>query len=190
MPYYRSLLEHRRGIQSSCASGPAINKQPMDAYLDIETTGLSLHYDRITVIGIGLAKGRGLQLVQLYGSTLTRKHLADTLEGISQLYTYNGGRFDLPFIHQRLGLDIAAQVEHHDLMHYCWQERLYGGLKAVEVRLGISRESAGMTGLDAVELWRRYESAGNKQALKKLLAYNGEDVSNLRVLRRKLGNNR
>ena len=129
-------------------------------------------------------------MVQLYDATLTKQHLVDTLEGVSRLYTYNGGRFDLPFIHQRMGFDIAAQLEHHDLMHSCWQERLYGGLKAVEVRLGISRESAGLTGHDAVELWRRYESAGDEEAFKKLLAYNGEDVSNLMVLRRKLGNNR
>jgi len=162
----------------------------MDAYLDIETTGLNPHYDRLTVIGVGLANGKGLQIVQLYESTLTKKHLTQTLEGVSQLYTYNGGRFDLPFIHQQLGLDIAAQVEHHDLMHNCWEERLYGGLKAVEIRLGISRELAGMTGMDAVELWRRYENVGDEEALKKLLAYNGEDVSNLRILRRKLESNR
>ncbi len=165
-------------------------KSRMDAYLDIETTGLSPYYDRITVIGIGLPAGKGLRLVQLYDTTLTKRHLAGMLEGVSKLYTYNGGRFDLPFIHQRLGLDVAAQVDHHDLMHDCWEKGLYGGLKAVEVRLGIPRESAGMTGLDAVVLWRRYESAGDEDALKKLLAYNGEDVSNLKVLRRKLGNNR
>ena len=159
----------------------------MDAYLDIETTGLSPHYDRITVIGIGLPNGSGIEVVQLYDSTLTRKRLADTLEGVSKLYTYNGVRFDLPFIHQRMGIDIAARVEHHDLMYDCWQERLYGGLKAVEARLGIPRESAGMTGRDAVLLWRRYQDYADKEALKKLLAYNSEDVSNLGILRRKLG---
>ena len=164
-----------------------MNRQPMDAYLDIETTGLSFHNDRITVIGIGLPKGKGLRVVQLYESTLTKKHLTDMLEGVSKLYTYNGGRFDLPFIHQRLGLDIAARLQHHDLMHDCWQERLYGGLKAVEVQLGISRESAGMTGRDAVVLWRRYQDAGDQKALETLLAYNREDVSNLILLRRKLG---
>lgn len=161
----------------------------MDAYLDIETTGLSPYHDRITVIGIGLPNGKGLRLVQLYDTTLTTSNLADTLGGVSKLYTYNGGRFDLPFIHQCLGLDVAAQVDHHDLMHDCWQQGLYGGLKTVEARLGIPRESAGMTGLDAVLLWRRYESTGDEDALRKLLAYNGEDVSNLKVLRRKLGKN-
>ncbi len=159
----------------------------MDAYLDIETTGLSPHYDRITVIGIGFPRGKDLQVVQLYDSTLTKKRLVDMLQGISKLYTYNGGRFDLPFIHQRMGLDIAARVQHHDLMHDCWQERLYGGLKSVEVQLGIPRKSAGMTGRDAVLLWRRYQDSGDEQALETLLAYNREDVSNLIVLRRKLG---
>lgn len=161
----------------------------MDAYLDIETTGLSPSYDLITVIGIGLPKGRDLHVVQLYDTALTKERLADMLEGVSKLYTYNGGRFDLPFIQRRLGLDVAALVDHHDLMYACWQKGLYGGLKAVEARLGIPRESAGMTGRDAVLLWRRYQDAGDEQALKALLAYNREDVSNLRIVRRKLGKN-
>ena len=183
MPFYWPSLEGQRHVGRSCGT------YAMDAYLDIETTGLSPYYDRITVIGVGLPKGRSLRVTQLYDNTLTKGHLADLLEGVSKLYTYNGGRFDLPFIHQRLGLDITAKVDHYDLMYDCWQGGLYGGLKAVEARLGIARESAGMTGRDAVLLWRRYQDSGDEQALEILLAYNREDVSNLEILRRKLGRN-
>jgi len=39
----------------------------IDAYLDIETTGLSCHYADITVIGIYLVNGSESRLVQLVG---------------------------------------------------------------------------------------------------------------------------
>jgi len=43
----------------------------LDAYLDIETTGLSSLYDDITVIGIYLVNGSEDKLVQLVGEQTT-----------------------------------------------------------------------------------------------------------------------
>ena len=40
-------------------------EQWTEAYLDIETTGLSRYYDYITVIGIYLCNGRNSKLIQL-----------------------------------------------------------------------------------------------------------------------------
>jgi len=39
----------------------------LEAYLDIETTGLSPTYDAITVIGIYLTDGSSHRIVQLWG---------------------------------------------------------------------------------------------------------------------------
>ncbi|MBI4201220.1 MAG: ribonuclease H-like domain-containing protein [Chloroflexi bacterium] len=158
----------------------------MVAYLDIETTGLSSFNDRITVIGVALTHGRTVDHVQLYDDTLTSKHLAAALQGVTALYTYNGERFDLPFIAHYLGVDLAERFRHHDLMYDCWQKRLYGGLKAVEARLGIGRKVVGVNGYEAVLLWQRYEEYGDAQALETLLAYNREDAGNLILLRKKL----
>ena len=69
-----------------------------DAYLDIETTGLSCQYADITVIGIYVVNGSDSRLVQLVSEEVTRKHLLKGMEGVSTIYTYNGSRFDLPFI--------------------------------------------------------------------------------------------
>ena len=55
-----------------------------------------------------------------------------------------------------------------------------GGLKAIERRLGLSRDASieGVDGFEAVYLWRRAER-GDRAALEKLLLYNLTDVVNL-----------
>jgi hypothetical protein len=71
-------------------------------------------------------------------------------------------------------------------MYDCWRCNLKGGFKAVEQKLGIARESLGITGWDAVLLWNRYKRYGDLNSLKTLLKYNEEDVVNLKTLREKL----
>jgi len=157
-----------------------------DAYLDIETTGLSSSYDGITVIGIYLVNGYDSKLVQLVGRSVTRDNLLASLEGVTKVYTYNGSRFDLPFIRASLGIDLAEFYHHHDLMYDCWRNNLYGGFKAVEQQLGIPRQLKGIGGFEAVLLWWRYQNEGDQNALALLLKYNEEDVVNLKVLRERL----
>ena len=156
------------------------------AYLDIETTGLSCHYVDITVIGIALEKSRKYHLIQLIEGDLYEKKLLDSLEGVDEIYTYNGSRFDLPFIKARLGVDLNRCFKHTDLMYDCWKQNLKGGLKVVERLLDIKRELTDVDGYMAVQLWFDYINNNNKNALRTLLDYNQEDVVNLRILRRKL----
>jgi uncharacterized protein YprB with RNaseH-like and TPR domain len=58
-----------------------------------------------------------------------------------------------------------------------------GGLKRIEEKLGIDRteETRGLSGWDAVRLWRMYR-AGNEKALEVLLTYNREDVLHMENL--------
>ncbi len=157
-----------------------------DAYLDIETTGLSWQYADITVVGIYLVNGREGRLVQLVGHEITSNSLLEVLNGVESIFTYNGRRFDLPFIHGSLGINLETISNHHDLMYDCWRCNLYGGFKAVESQLGIARRLQGISGLDAVMLWWQYQRDGDQNALATLLKYNEEDVVNLRVLRERL----
>lgn len=159
---------------------------PFDAYLDIETTGLCSFYDEITVIGICLASNSENRLVQLVGGDVTRASLLRTLRCVDTIYTYNGSRFDLPFIDFRLRVNLREHFRHHDLMHDCWRNNLYGGFKAVERQLGISRRLQGIGGAEAVILWWRYQLDHDRKALDLLLEYNKEDVVNLKTLRGKL----
>jgi hypothetical protein len=159
----------------------------IEAYLDIETTGLSPDYHEITVVGIYLVEGSDTRFVQLVGEEITEESLFEVLEGVSTIFTYNGKRFDFPFIRDRLGLNLEAEFGHHDLMYDCWRNNLYGGFKAVEQQLGIPRRLTGIGGLEAVMLWWKYINEGDRTALELLLEYNREDVMNLTVLRQSLG---
>ena len=159
---------------------------PFVAYLDIETTGLCSFYDEITVIGICLSNDSGNELVQLVGGDVTRANLLRTLRCVDTIYTYNGSRFDLPFINSRLRVNLREHFHHHDLMHDCWRNNLYGGFKAVERQLGIPRRLRGIGGAEAVILWWRYQINHDRKALDLLLEYNKEDVVNLSALRWKL----
>ncbi len=155
----------------------------LEAYLDIETTGLSCSADAITVIGIYITDGLHSKFTQLVGEEVTRENLLEILSSVDIIYTYNGSRFDLPFIETALEVDLSRHCQHHDLMWDCWRNNLYGGFKAVEMRLGIVRKLKGVDGREAVRLWWMYQKHQQKEALDTLLSYNKEDVMNLKVLR-------
>ena len=124
-----------------------------------------------------------LGTIQLVGGGVTDLNLYRALEGVQTIYTYNGGCFDLPVIRRRLYVDLKQDFRHHDLMRDCWKQGLKGGLKKVELKIGIARETAGLSGWDAPKLWHRYEAMDDHAALDLLLRYNRDDVINLPRLR-------
>ena len=154
-----------------------------EAYLDIETTGLSYGASEITVVGIYLCRGEDTEFVQLVGRDITADAILEALEGADIIYTYNGSRFDLPFIHSQCGINLETLYHHRDLMFDCWGKKLYGGLKGVEKQLGVARQLPDMNGWEAVKLWWKYVDTFDLDALKKLCDYNKEDVVNLKTLR-------
>ena len=120
------------------------------------------------------------------GKHITVDSLLETLDGVDIIYTYNGSRFDLPFIYTLLGVNLANIFTHRDLMYDCWRNNLYGGFKAVERQLGIKRRLTEVNGYEAVKLWWRYVNDYDEGALATLLEYNKEDVLNLKILRERL----
>ena len=72
-----------------------------EAYLDIETTGLSPANCEITVIGIHICDGDETNFIQLVGRDITADNTLEALNGVEVIHTYNGSRFDLPFIHRK-----------------------------------------------------------------------------------------
>ncbi len=158
----------------------------VESYLDIETTGLSPWNSEITVVGIHICNGQDGKFTQLIGEDITSDSILDVLQGVETIYTYNGSRFDLPFIDCRLGINLTSLFKHCDLMYDCWKCNLYGGFKAVERQLGIRRKLTEVNGYEAVRLWWRYVNDYDEDALATLLEYNKEDVLNLRVLKERL----
>jgi len=125
------------------------------AFLDIETTGLSPQGSELTVVGIYKCnhtcpyRRAQSEIHQLVGTDITAVTIRRILEGVDTVYTYNGSRFDLPFIKAKLMLDIPGAWRHINLMYACWKKKLYGGLKSVERQCGIGRTTS-INGLDAV----------------------------------------
>jgi len=152
----------------------------MKAYLDIETS----FGGEITIIGVFCPPKR---LTQLVGDEVNSTNLWNALEGVSEILTYNGARFDLPVIRRHVRLDLGKYFQCRDLMYDCWKRNLYGGLKKVEERLGIDRGSKGIDGMQAMRLWERFRCDRNEACLKILLEYNRDDIVNLYHLENILG---
>lgn len=150
-------------------------------FLDIETTGLSSHYHRVTCVGWALGGDCGVLVLDGDETALDNggDALAEALARASVLVTFNGAHFDVPFLRRRLPV-LAMPTAHVDLRHTGRRAGLTGGQKKVEEELGLRRaDLAGMTGEDAPALWFRYQR-GDMAALETLLRYNHADVDGLR----------
>ena len=147
------------------------------AYLDIETTGLSTGRNAVTVVGVYDGR-RKRSFVQ--GDNL--EDFPAALDHAKLLVTFNGSRFDVPFLRKAFPRLAFDQI-HIDVLHPLARLGFVGGLKSIEAELGIARsdETATLRGFDAIRLWHAYE-AGDDEALDLLLEYNMEDVVNLAPL--------
>jgi len=146
-------------------------------FLDIETTGLGGQDDYITVIG--LFNGREIKTF-IRGQNL--EDFATELKNYSVIVTYNGKCFDIPFIESEFE-DFNFTQAHIDLRYFLYRLGYSGGLKQVEINVGIHRKK-GLEDIDgylAVILWRKYLE-GDERALPALVRYNIEDVVNLKYL--------
>ena len=146
-------------------------------FLDIETTGLRRNRHHVTLIG--LHDGRRMRQF-IEGVDLDEFPAA--IAKAPMIVTFNGSRFDLPFL-QSWRPQLRFEQIHADLLYPLHALGLAGGLKAIEVELGIERseETRNLHGYDAVRLWKQFER-GDEGALDILLEYNRQDVENLRPL--------
>ena len=144
-------------------------------FFDIETTGLNQTNDVVTCV----SAHRGDDTETLVrGDDLTRENVRELLDA-PLLVTFNGARFDVPFLETSFDLDIDAP--HLDLMYPCKRAGLTGGLKAIEPEVGIERDRPDISGLDAVRLWHEHER-GVDGSLDTLISYNREDTVSLRTV--------
>jgi uncharacterized protein YprB with RNaseH-like and TPR domain len=147
------------------------------AFLDIETTGLSPYAGIVTVVTV---HGGGATRSFIAGEDL--EELPAYLRRFPILVTFNGRRFDVPFLEACLPSMVAPPV-HIDLRFVFYRLGIAGGLKRIEERLGVGDRTGveGIHGLDAVRLWQEYRR-GSRAALDKLVRYNRADTVNLEPL--------
>lgn len=166
--FFRDLLPHRETWRLY----PDFTEQAL--FLDIETTGLSAHYDDVTLIG---AFGGGKLALFVNGINLHK--FPAYVAQFPLLVTFNGSQFDVPFLRAHFP-EACLDQAHIDLRFVLASLGYRGGLKAVERTLGLTRDVAiqGIDGFEAVQLWHRYRH-GDRAALMKLALYNLTDVVNL-----------
>ncbi|MEF8814658.1 MAG: ribonuclease H-like domain-containing protein [Halovenus sp.] len=143
-------------------------------FFDIETTGLDERSSVVTTVSLH-QDGKTRTLVR--GDDLTDESLRAAFADAGLLVTFNGARFDIPFLEHNF--DISLPRPHIDLMPTCRKLGLSGGLSAVEAELGVGRELPDVDGREAVRLWRRHER-GADGALERLIRYNREDTENMK----------
>ena len=162
-------------LPGRCAWRLAENFREEACFFDIETTGLDQRSSVVTTVSCHRA---GETRTYVQGQDLTADALEAELDGAALLVSFNGKRFDLPFLEHHYDLDVSTP--HLDLMYPCRRLDLTGGLKRIEQSLGIARESD-VDGREAVRLWHQYER-GDEDALERLVHYNRLDAVNLETL--------
>jgi len=143
-------------------------------FLDIETTGLSLYYDKITLIGTFNG-----HKVKIFAKDNNLGKILNYLQNYEMIVTFNGKLFDIPFILKEFP-EAKIPLIHIDLRYLLRSLGVTGPLKKIEVKLDISRpkDVQEINGREAAVLWSRFVK-GDDQALEKLLLYNIYDVVNL-----------
>ena len=143
-------------------------------FLDIETTGLSADYDKVTT---DRRLGGGKLALFIKGINLDQ--FPAYIAQFPLLVTFNGSQFDVPFLRAHFPQARLDQA-HIDLRFVLASLGYRGGLKAMEQSLGLRRDPAiqGVDGFEAVRLWHRWRR-GDRAALRKLALYNLTDVVNL-----------
>jgi hypothetical protein len=174
--YFARKLPRKEQWRALSAFGERI------AFVDIETDN-GYGSDCVTLIGLS----DGFDFYHYVKGDNLAKFERDCRD-YDVFVTFNGGPFDIPFIIRRFPKlqSFFASRLHVDLCPLLRRLGHTGGLKRIEEELKIHRipETEGLNGYDAVRLWRIYERGGRgaDDALRLLIAYNREDVVNMKTL--------
>jgi len=167
------------------------------AYLDIETTGLDPFRSRIVVVGI-LHAAPGATVVEQWfaDSPIDEGPLihcaADHVRQFNQIVTYNGTRFDLPFLRFRsTRFNLTwPQAPHNDLLPLArgWRARIGCSdcrLQTVIASLGLACEEASSGGA-VPQIYRRWIRQGDPADREWVLRHNMDDLVWLPALAERL----
>lgn len=164
-------------------------------FFDLETTGLSAKYSIIYLIGCAYFDGHMLTLRQFFAETLEEEaqilaSFSSFAADFSLIVTFNGTRFDLPFLKQRcqsFSLDdpLAGKKQLDLLPAIAPFQRLLAlpNLKqtSLEAFLSLPREDR-YSGGELISIYQDYAKQPDPALLSLMLTHNREDVANLAQL--------
>jgi hypothetical protein len=165
-------------------------------FLDTETTGLSGGTGTcVFLVGIGFWGPEGLTVEQYFMRGFPEERamltaLAERVEGVEALVTFNGKVFDVPLLETRFLLSRLAwrfkSIPHLDLLYpvrRLWKLRLKEcSLGNAEQRiLGIEREED-VPGHLIPHLYFNYLQTGKPRGIREILSHNRQDIVSLALL--------
>lgn len=163
--------------------------------IDIETDGLNPSYSKIILGGLLIPPGGGADITQFFADNINDEEellisYANVLTSGDILISYNGERFDLPFINQRM-MKYKLNIDIDDLQSFDLYKIInrYSNLreflpnlrqKSIEHFLGLSplRDDE-ISGAESVDLYRHFLKTGSQDARSKILLHNRDDLVQL-----------
>jgi uncharacterized protein YprB with RNaseH-like and TPR domain len=160
-----------------------------DIFFDIETTGLSKKYSHIYMIGTGKIYNNSYKTTQFFAESVSEERLIinaflNDLPEYSRLITYNGDRFDIPFVCEKndqfdnrlksgyiSSLDIYKSIK--PLKHFLKLPAMKQ--KNIETFLGIKREDK-YDGGKLIKVYEDYQKRPSDEDEYLLMIHNREDV--------------
>ncbi|GAB1476752.1 hypothetical protein MASR2M70_15880 [Bacillota bacterium] len=170
--------------------------------IDIETDGLNPSYCKVILGGLLTLSGNQADIIQYFAREKQDEEellqaYANAFASCDILLTYNGERFDLPFIRQRSrkyqldpGLEDLQSLDLYRVINnYSNFRDFLPDLKqkSIERFLGLSelREDE-ISGAESVELYRYFLKTGSEESRRKILLHNRDDLVQLSSLMRVL----
>ncbi|HYF92097.1 MAG TPA: ribonuclease H-like domain-containing protein [Symbiobacteriaceae bacterium] len=159
-----------------------------EAYLDIETTGLSPDSAQVTLVGLVYADGPVRRLEQFFaddpdGEAEVLRAAARRLRAFDTTVTYNGTTFDLPFLRTRARLAGVPwpRLQTYDLLQVAraWRQA-YGQLRDCRLQTVMAHFQVGRqdetSGREMVEAYYKWLRTGIASYRDLILEHNAEDL--------------
>lgn len=161
-------------------------------FLDIETTGLKASHSKLYMIGIAFYKDGTWFIEQRMTEDSSEESslllwLSERLLAFTHILTFNGNRFDLPFLIERarrydvsLPLDLLESVDIYKLIKPFKELLVLPDCrqKTIEEFLGINRVDK-YSGGELIQIYQSYELSHNKEMLDLLLLHNFDDMQGM-----------
>ncbi len=164
-------------------------------FLDIETTGLSPVNAEVYLIGTAALREEKLYIRQFFAENTSEEKeilqaFAGYLDSFDTIITFNGNKFDIPFLEKRsflYGIDLAfSEKTGIDIYKRIQPYKKILGLPdmkqvTLEKFLHIRRNDK-KSGRELIALYGNYIASGNKYCLDLLLQHNHDDIRGLSEL--------
>ena len=141
-------------------------------FLRVETTGSSLYYDSLTMVGWSFGKS-----YNVYVAGEDSSAFLEAIRRAKVIVTFNGTMHDCKFIQKHFP-EMVLPSAHIDLRYCAKRAGLSGGRTAIEHAVGLVRLTATES---APVLWHRYRRR-DSAALRRMITHNHADIEAQKVL--------